>query len=136
MSGVPVRAAVYVRISDDADGRGVGGARQEVDCRGAGGGRGRGGGGGVGGQVDLGSGGGRFVARVLGARAQLESDDKRRRLRRKHEELAAAGKVSGGGWRPFGFEPDRRTVREAEATLIRQAAERLPAGGSKRSLLR
>lgn len=199
MSGVPVRAAVYVRISDDADGRGLGVARQEADCRRLCEGRGwavvevfvdndRSAYSGkprpayqrmladmaagrvgavvvwdtdrltrrtmeleefmavadrarvelavVSGTVDLGSDGGRFVARVLGARAQLESDDKRRRLRRKHEELAAAGKVSGGGWRPFGFEPDRRTVREAEATLVRQGAEYLLAGGSMRSLLR
>src|SRR4030042_2747 len=65
----------------------------------------------VSGTVDLGSDGGRFVARVLGARAQLESDDKRRRLRRKHEELAAAGKGSGGGGGARACESSRRTAR-------------------------
>lgn len=199
MKAGSVRAGLYVRISDDADGRGLGVARQEADCRqlceqrgwqvadvyedndrSAYSGKPRPAyqrmladmAGGrldavvvwdtdrltrrtmeleqfmavaetakvdlavVSGMVDLGSDGGRFVARVMGARAQMESDDKRRRLRRKHEELAAAGKVSGGGWRPFGFEDDRRTVREDEAVLIRQAAEHLLAGGSMRSLAR
>lgn len=198
MKSGSVRAGLYVRISDDADGRGLGVARQEADCRRLCAQRGwvvaevyedndRSAYSGkprpayqrmladmaagrvgavvvwdtdrltrqmmeleqfmavadearvelavVSGTVDLGSDGGRFVARVLGARAQMESDDKRRRLRRKHEELAAAGKVSGGGWRPFGYEEDRRTVREDEAALIRQGAEHLLAGGSMRSLV-
>ena len=53
---------------------------------------------------------------ILGAVAK-ESDDKSRRLRRKHQELAEAGKVSGGGTRPFGFEADRVTIRPDEAAI-------------------
>src|SRR5207245_2007510 len=44
------------------------------------------------GDIDLGSRDGQFMARVVGAVARKESDDKSRRLRSKHAELAAAGK--------------------------------------------
>ncbi len=44
--------------------------------------------------------------------------------RRKHEELAQAGRIAGGGTRPFGFEADRRTIRESEAAVIRECARR------------
>ena len=87
------------------------------------------------GDIDLGTSDGRFHARMLGAVARKESDDKSRRLRRKHEELALEGKVGGGGTRPFGFEADRRTVRSDEAELIREAAPRMLAGESMRSVL-
>jgi hypothetical protein len=70
----------------------------------------------------------------LGAVAKKESDDKSRRIRRKHEELAAAGKVSGGGTRPYGFASDRRTIRPGEAAVIREAATRFLAGESLRSI--
>ncbi len=80
------------------------------------------------GDYDLGTPEGRLVARITGSVARKESEDKSRRLRRKHEELAVAGKVSGGGNRPFGFEPDRVTVRPEEAELLRQAARRVLAG--------
>lgn len=88
----------------------------------------------VSGDVDLGTHDGRFLARILGAVARKESDDKSRRIRRKHEELAQAGRVSGGGSRPFGFEPDRRTIREPEAAVLRELVGRLLAGESIRSL--
>lgn len=80
------------------------------------------------GDYDLGTPEGRLVARITGSVARKESEDKSRRLRRKHEELAVAGKVSGGGNRPFGFEADRVTVRPEEAELLRQAARRVLAG--------
>ena len=51
----------------------------------------------VGGEVDSATHEGQLVARIQGAVARKESDDKSRRIRRKHEELAYAGKVSGGG---------------------------------------
>ena len=53
------------------------------------------------GDTDLGSNDGRFTARILGAVARKESDDKSRRIRRKHLELAQAGQLSGGGSRPY-----------------------------------
>lgn len=88
----------------------------------------------VSGDIDLSTHDGQFLARILGAVAKKESDDKSRRIRRKHEELAAAGKVAGGGSRPFGYEPDKVTVRESEAVVIRECAKRLLAGESIRSL--
>ena len=86
------------------------------------------------GEIDLGTHDGRFQARILGAVARKESDDKSRRLTRKHLELANAGKVSGGGTRPYGYEKDRLTVIGAEAAVIKEMAERLLAGDSLRSI--
>lgn len=86
------------------------------------------------GRIDLSDPDGQFQARILGAVAKKESDDKARRNRRKHEELAAAGKVSGGGTRAYGYAEDRRTIRPGEAAVIREAATRLLAGESVRSI--
>ncbi len=85
------------------------------------------------GDVDLGTNDGRFHARILGAVARKESDDKSRRLRRKHLELAQAGKVSGGG-RAFGWEADWVTLNLDEAELIREAARRVLAGETVRGV--
>jgi len=86
------------------------------------------------GDIDLSTHDGQLIARIHGAVAKKESDDKSRRIRRKHEELAAAGRLSGGGTRPFGFEADRRAIRPAEAAIIRECAERALAGDSLRSI--
>ena len=88
----------------------------------------------VSGDIDLGTHDGQLMARVLGAFARKESDDKSRRIRRKHEELAQAGKLVGGGTRPYGFEDDRRTIRESEAIVIRECARRVLAGEAIRSV--
>jgi hypothetical protein len=74
------------------------------------------------------------MARILGAVAKKESDDKSRRLRRKHVELAEQGKPAGGRSRAFGFEPDAVTVRENEAALIRAAAKAILSGESVRGI--
>jgi site-specific DNA recombinase len=86
------------------------------------------------GELDLGTASGRMVARILGDVARHESEHKAERIRRKHLELAEAGKLVGGGSRPFGFEADRLTVRESEAELIRDAARRVLAGDSLRGI--
>ena len=86
------------------------------------------------GDYDLSTGEGLLMARIVGAVARKESDDKSLRLRRKHAELAAAGKVAGGGPRPFGFEDDRVTVRPGEAAVVREIAVRVLAGDSLRSV--
>lgn len=86
------------------------------------------------GDVNLATSDGQFHARIMGAVARKESDDKSRRIRRKHLELAEAGKVAGGGTRPFGFEADRVTVRAEEAMLIREAADRILSGDSLRGI--
>ena len=88
----------------------------------------------VSGDVDLSTHEGQLIARIQGAVARKESDDKSRRIRRKHEELASAGKVSGGGSRPYGYEADKRTVRPEEAEVIRECARRALAGDSLRSI--
>jgi DNA invertase Pin-like site-specific DNA recombinase len=88
----------------------------------------------VSGDLDLATHEGQLLARITGAVARKESDDKSRRIVRKHEELAAAGKVSGGGSRPYGYEADKRTIRPHEAEVIRDCATRVLAGDSLRSI--
>jgi DNA invertase Pin-like site-specific DNA recombinase len=88
----------------------------------------------VSGDLDLSTHEGQLLARITGAVARKESDDKSRRIRRKHEELAVAGKVSGGGTRPYGYEVDKRTIRPEEAEVIRDCARRVIAGDSLRSI--
>lgn len=82
------------------------------------------------GDVDLSTPEGRLMARITGAVARKESEDKSRRLRRKHQEIAQQGRVSGGGNRPFGFEADRVAHNKSEVRLIREAAKRVLAGES------
>jgi site-specific DNA recombinase len=86
------------------------------------------------GDYDLGTPDGRFTARILGAVARKESDDKSRRIARKHLDLAHAGKVPGGGSRPYGFNDDRRRIEPSEARVIREATTRVLAGESLRSV--
>jgi site-specific DNA recombinase len=86
------------------------------------------------GEIDLSTHDGQLIARIQGAVARKESDDKSRRIRRKHEELAQAGRLSGGGTRPFGYEANRRTIRPAEAATIRDCVRRALAGDSLRSI--
>ncbi len=82
----------------------------------------------VSGDIDLATHDGRLKARILGAVARNQSDAASRRLQRKALQLASEGGVAAGGTRPFGFEADFVTVREAEAEVIRELAERLIAG--------
>jgi site-specific DNA recombinase len=86
--------------------------------------------------VDLGSGDGLLVARMLAAVGANESASKSRRIKRKLDQLAAEGKPHGGYLRPFGFEIDKITVRPDEAAIIRQLVSRLIAGEGLRSLCR
>ncbi|HEY0697927.1 MAG TPA: recombinase family protein [Micromonospora sp.] len=83
------------------------------------------------GAVDLTTPSGRMVARMLGATARYESEHKAARIRRKLAENAAAGKPHVYGW-----EPDRLTIRETEAAVIRDAARRILAGEPLRSIFR
>jgi site-specific DNA recombinase len=86
------------------------------------------------GDVNLATHIGRLTARMLGGLARYESDHKSERIRRKHEELALSGKVSGGGSRPYGYEADKRRLRPAEAAIVRECARRFRAGESLRSI--
>ncbi len=86
------------------------------------------------GDFDMSTSAGRSIARIVGAIARKDSDDSSSRLRRKHAELAAAGKLAGGGVRPFGYEADRLTVNPNEAAVIREMATRVLGGDSLRSV--
>ena len=86
------------------------------------------------GDVNLATHIGRLTARMLGGLARYESDHKSERIRRKHDELAARGKRSGGGSRAYGYEPDGVTVRPAEAAIVRECGRRFLAGESLRSI--
>ena len=86
------------------------------------------------GELDLSTPAGRMGARLLGTVARYESEHKAERQARKALELAQAGKLGGGGTRPYGYAADRRTVVPAEAAIVREAASRILAGDSLRSL--
>lgn len=88
------------------------------------------------GELDLSTPAGRMTARVVGAVARHESEHKAARIRRKHLELAEAGKNPGGGTRPFGFEDDRVSLRHEEAEVVRELARRVLDGETIRSLAR
>lgn len=75
-----------------------------------------------------------YMLRAFVNNHNFESAVKSDRLKAKAEELALAGKVGNGGVRPFGFEVDRRTLREDEAQLIRDAVAELLAGASLYSI--
>ena len=87
------------------------------------------------GEYDLTTPEGRAYARIVGAIARQESERKSVRAKRKAEELAAAGKVGGGGHRPFGYESDRVTIRKDEAALIREAVTSVNDGARIRSIV-
>ena len=88
----------------------------------------------VSGDLDLTTHDGQLMARVKGAFAKKESDDKSRRVTRKHDELAESGKWSGGGSRPFGYEPGGQELRHSEAVVVRECAKRFLAGEPIRSI--
>jgi DNA invertase Pin-like site-specific DNA recombinase len=76
------------------------------------------------------------MARVMVAMANKASRDTARRVKRKHEELAAAGKWAGGGIRPYGYADDRVTVDEDEAAVLREIAARIIAGNALKAIVR
>jgi DNA invertase Pin-like site-specific DNA recombinase len=87
------------------------------------------------GEYDLTTPEGRAYARIVGAIARQESERKSVRAKRKAEELASAGKVGGGGHRPFGYESDRITIRKDEGALIREAVASVNDGARIRSII-
>jgi DNA invertase Pin-like site-specific DNA recombinase len=85
--------------------------------------------------IDFGNDNGMLVARITAAVAANESAQKSTRIRRKIQQNVELGKPNGGAQRPFGYEPDKMTVRESEAEIIRQIVARFLAGESLRSLV-
>ncbi len=86
------------------------------------------------GRIDLADPDGQFQARILGAVAKKESDDKSRRIRRKNDERAAAGKVPGGGSARLRVRGGSSARCPREAAVVREAATRFLAGESIRSI--
>lgn len=86
------------------------------------------------GQRDLSNSDDRFILRIEAAQACKSSDDTSRRVKRAHLQLAEQGRSAGGGTRPFGFDEDRRSLVPAEAALVREAARRVLAGETLRSV--
>jgi DNA invertase Pin-like site-specific DNA recombinase len=86
------------------------------------------------GDYDLSTASGRMAARVVGAVAQHESEQKSERIKAKARELAEQGKVGGGGTRPFGYQKDRRRINQREARFVREAVQQIIGGASLRSI--
>jgi site-specific DNA recombinase len=87
------------------------------------------------GPIDLSTPTGRMGARVYSAVAKFETEHMIERITSQKREAAKAGKFAGGG-RPYGYEKDGLTIREAEAEVIRESARRIIAGESQMSIVR
>lgn len=83
--------------------------------------------------IDLGNDDGLFMARIFAAFAAKESGRKSARMKRKYEQKAAQGLPHGPN-RPFGYEPDKITIRETEAEVVRELVTRVIAGESVNAL--
>ncbi|HUY25341.1 MAG TPA: recombinase family protein [Candidatus Saccharimonadales bacterium] len=88
------------------------------------------------GDVDLSTPDGRTMARVLVAFANKASMDTSRRTRRKYLEMAQSGRIKRTRFRPFGWQEDRVSLNEPEATAIRDAAQDVLNGQSLHSIAR
>jgi len=86
--------------------------------------------------IDPGSGDGVFLATVLGAVAQQESDHKAERVKRALRQAREAGVPVRSRYRTFGYGHDGVTIVEDEAAFLRSAAEQVLAGASLRSITR
>lgn len=84
--------------------------------------------------ADLATPAGRMFARMLGAYAAYEGEHKSERMRAKWAQNAEAGKPWMGGPRPYGYAADRVSAEPTEAEFIREAAKRVLAGESLRSV--
>lgn len=87
------------------------------------------------GLIDLSTASGLMVARILGSVARHEVDHMIERQKRAKLRSAEAGTFKGGR-RPFGYEPDGVTIREAEATALRSATVMVLSGGSLSAVAR
>ncbi|MFC8896499.1 recombinase family protein [Streptomyces cinereoruber] len=65
------------------------------------------------------------MARIMCSIANKSSRDTRRRVARKHQELAEEGKPGGGGFRGYGYSRSGMEVIPEEAEAIRFMAERI-----------
>ncbi|KRF19412.1 hypothetical protein ASG90_20580 [Nocardioides sp. Soil797] len=88
------------------------------------------------GDIDLGTPNGRMVARMLGAAARQEVEQKSERQKAKNRQLVKEGRPRVGGGRAFGFEPDGITHVPHEAEAIRWATRHVIEGGSLASIIK
>lgn len=79
------------------------------------------------GEYDLSTPNGRGYARMGGVFARIESEQKATRLRAQRRQAAEQGRYQGGR-RAFGYEPDGMQIRESEAAIVREMADRFLAG--------
>lgn len=97
----------------------------------------------IGGDIDLSTPQGLMTARIKGSVARHEADQLSRRVKRKIEQKAADGEPHG--MVPFGFQRERYTTEDGresvrdvphpeQAPLVKEAAERVLAGDSLRSI--
>ncbi|AEK37662.1 hypothetical protein CVAR_2317 [Corynebacterium variabile DSM 44702] len=84
--------------------------------------------------LDPSSSDGELLGTILAAISQAESRHKGERVRAAQEAAARAGKPRRGGNRTFGYEHGMAEFREDEAAWIREAARRVLAGESVRSI--
>lgn len=86
------------------------------------------------GDVDLATDTGQLTARLLASVARQEAAHKGARQRLQRRQQAEAGKPHRGGPRPYGYLPDRVTPDPREAPFIAEAATRVIAGETLRSV--
>src|SRR5207244_2854749 len=87
------------------------------------------------GELDSSTADGIMRLQILGSVAENESRKKSERLKLEAAQAARDGKPRGSN-RPFGYEKDRVTIRDEEADLIREAAQRVLDGASVSSIAR
>lgn len=87
------------------------------------------------GELDLSTASGRMTARITGAVARHESEQKAERVSRAKQQAQADGKWLGGR-RPFGYEGDGVTVHTVEGRAVADASKRVLAGDSLWSIAR
>ncbi|MFD2421600.1 recombinase family protein [Amycolatopsis pigmentata] len=87
------------------------------------------------GDIDLSTASGRMMARVVAAVNEHEIEHGQERMRLAKADAAARG-VYRGSSRPFGYERDGMTIREAEAKEIRDATRRVLEGESLGTIMR
>jgi site-specific DNA recombinase len=84
----------------------------------------------TGGDYDLSTSDGRAMARVVGAFARKESEDKSRRIKSQKSQRARDGKRVSGGRRAYGFNSEHSQIIPDEAAIVIEAARRALAGES------
>jgi DNA invertase Pin-like site-specific DNA recombinase len=85
------------------------------------------------GEIDLSTPTGRMIASTLGAAARHEAEHEAGRQARERRQQAQAGKPQSSGTRGYGYAPDKITIVDTEADVVREAARRVLAGESVRS---